>query len=359
MAGIGSLLGRASFGLLPSTFVYFAAQHALSPMLADWLWPLRHYSGANHVPYGYQNWSDQARHAMFGHGLGPGLLSGLVISPCFILPVLPMIASGLLLYLATSRGRLKLAPERWRYYVLVCGAISGLWLSVLVSRSDVLHFVYLGPLLYLVLAWFLDSKNFLSWLPRPVKQLVGWLPFVLFTLLGLALAVSARSASFKLETRRGPVKTPKPDEVLQYTQAHVPAGSKIFVYPYLPLYYYLTATFSPTRYEYLQPGMHTREQDEEAIREIEADHTPVALFEPDFNEKIANSWPNTPIQYVADDPVGDYLLQHYRACKVLKAASGWPFLFMVRKDLPCPAAALARPRSSNSGFSPGSGRVGF
>ena len=37
-------------------------------MLADWLWPLQHYSRANRVPYGYQNWSDDARHQLFGTG---------------------------------------------------------------------------------------------------------------------------------------------------------------------------------------------------------------------------------------------------------------------------------------------------
>jgi len=40
------------------TVAYFGAQHSLSLMLADWFWPLHHYSLANHVPYGYQNWSD-------------------------------------------------------------------------------------------------------------------------------------------------------------------------------------------------------------------------------------------------------------------------------------------------------------
>ena len=40
------------------TVIYFAARHSLALMVADWFWPLQHYSTANHVPYGYQNWSD-------------------------------------------------------------------------------------------------------------------------------------------------------------------------------------------------------------------------------------------------------------------------------------------------------------
>jgi hypothetical protein len=62
----------------------------------------------------------------------------------------------------------------------------------------------------------------------------------------------------------------------------------------------------------------------------------VVLFEPGFNQKIANSWPNTPLRFIANDPVGDYLLAHYHSCRVLKSAVAWRFLFMVRKDLPCP-----------------------
>src|SRR5258708_39203222 len=50
------------------TFAYFGSQHAASIMLADWFWPVRHYAQANRVPYGYQNWSDESRHLLFGTG---------------------------------------------------------------------------------------------------------------------------------------------------------------------------------------------------------------------------------------------------------------------------------------------------
>jgi hypothetical protein len=321
---------------LAMTFAYFGAHHALHQMLADWLWPLHHYSRANTVPYGYQNWSDEARRAMFGSGFVGAVLSGVLIVPCFVLPVLPLIPMGLLAYLMPPWGRTKLPFERWRYYVLVSGAISGLLVSVVVARADILHFVYLGPVLYLVIAWLLGSGDFQIELPRPLNQLFGGVLLLCFTLLGLAFLLTARGAHFNLNTRHGLVKTSRSDEVIQYTQTCVPAGSQIFIYPYRPLYYYLTATYNPTRFEYLQPGMHSRQQEEEAIREIEVSRTRVVLFELGFNQKIAASWPNTPIQAIANDPVGDYILTHYRSCKVLKSAAGCRFLFMVRKDANCP-----------------------
>lgn len=315
------------------TITYFAVHHAVGPMLTDWLWPLRHYSGANHVPFGYQNWSDQTRQAIFGGTRMECLIAILIVTPCFLIPVLPLVAVGMLVYWLTPFGRRKLPPERWRYDVLVSSAISGLLLSVVVSRADILHFVYLAPLFYLPLAWIFDGRDLK--LCASARRILTLFILASFTILGAALLFSARGGHERLQSRRGALETSKPDLVIPYVQAHVPPGSKMLVYPYLPLYYYLTATYSPTRYDYLQPGMHTRQQEEEAIREIATNRTPFALFEPAFNEKIPTSWPNTNIKDVLYDPVGNYLLQHYHSCKVLHSAGGWRFLFMVRKDLSC------------------------
>ena len=105
---------------------------------------------------------------------------------------------------------------------------------------------------------------------------------------------------------------PARDTVIEYVQAHVAAGEKILVYPYLPLYYYLTDTASPTRYEYFQPGMHTPQQAEEMLAEITAARVPVVLFEASFWEKIPTSWPGTPLSAIVRDPIADYIQREYR-----------------------------------------------
>ena len=127
------------------------------------------------------------------------------------------------------------------------------------------------------------------------------------------------------------------DTVVEYVQAHVAAGEKILVYPYLPLYYYLTDTANPTRYEYFQPGMHTPQQAQEMLAEIStAARVPVVLFEASFWEKIPTSWPGTPLSAIVRDPIADYIQHEYRTCKILNSPAEWKFLFMVRKDLACP-----------------------
>jgi len=334
------------------TIAYFAAHHGLPAMLADWFWPFHNYSKVNNVPYGYQDWSDEARKRLYGSG--SWLVGGIAlftVSPCFLLPVLPIIAIVLLIYWLLEVKRERLAVDRAAYYVLVCSSIVGLLFSVLISRADIIHFVHLTPLLYLVLAWVMDGTDIRGQLIRSIRPLVSLGILITFTTLGMAFLVRIGSAKTVIETRRGAVLAKSSDAVLEYVQTHVPAGSRILVYPYLPLYYYLTATFNPTSFDYLQPGMHTRQQEQEAIHQVSADRTAVIVFQPSFNDSIAASWPETSLASLASDPVADYILSHYRPCRVLASAFewGWRFVFMVRKDLACPDTLHSDQRLPSSG----------
>jgi len=320
-----------------ATVAYFGAQHSLSVMVADWFWPLHHYSLANHVPYGYQNWSDATRHLLFGGGsLMVRAITILAISPCFLVPALPLAAVGLLIYWVIQMLREAEPRTVAAHYVLVCGALSGLLLSVVIGRADIIHFMYLMPLFALVLGWMIDGQDIPGQLFRQVKPIFIAYTAVAFLMFVAPMLLRALNAREQIQTRRGVVHVPVPDTVVEYIQAHVAAGEKILVYPYLPLYYYLTDTTSPTHYEYFQPGMHTPQQAEEMLEEITAAHVPVVLFEASFWQKIPTSWPGTPLSAIVRDPVADYIQHEYRACKILNSPDEWKFLFMVRKDLACP-----------------------
>jgi len=321
------------------TFAYFASQHAASAMLADWLWPLRHYSVANRVPYGYQNWSDASRHLLFGTG-SPfvRLIKAVAVSPCFWIPALPPVAVGLLVYWIVKTRR-SAATAASRYYILVAAAYLGLALSVVLTRADIIHFMYLQPLNCVVLAWLLGSRELDSRettrLLRRARPVLAAYVVISLSIFGLAPLANTASAPERLMTRRGEVTTPARDTVVEYFQAHVPPGKTVLIYPYLPLYYYLTAAFSPGPYDYFQPGMHTREQADEIVRELASGRVDEVLFEPNFSDKVAHSWPGTPLAAIAQDPVADYIAHHYRPCQELASPAGWKFLFMVRKDESC------------------------
>jgi hypothetical protein len=196
--------------------------------------------------------------------------------------------------------------------------------------------MYLAPVFYLVLAWVLDGRDIRSGLFRALQPALRVLILAVFGLLAAALLARSIGTKISIATRRGTVSVPARDTVLEYTLAHVAPGSKILVYPYLSLYYYLTGTYSPGPYDYIQPGMYTAEQVAELQRSLASDRTRVVIFEYPFYEKIANSWSNTPIEAIAKDPMVDYIETQYRACQLLHSATGWRFLFMIRRDLPCP-----------------------
>jgi len=317
------------------TFVYFTRQQATSTMFADWLWPLQHYSRANRVPYGYQNWSDETRHLLFGTGSPlERVIKTLAVSPCFWIPVLPLIAVGLLGYWIVQTRR---DPgPKCAYYVIVTATYAGLLFSIVMTRADIIHFMYLQPLNCVVLAWLLDGRDLPGSMLRSARPFLACYVVIALLAFGLVPLVGAGSAANQVATRRGVLKTRGKDTVIDYVQAHVPAGETILVYPYLPLYYYLTGTFSPGRYDYFQPGMHTKEQADEIIAELASRRVRVVLFETSFAEKIPDAWPETPMGAIAKDRIADYISHNYRPCTGLASPAGWRFLFMIRKDLVCP-----------------------
>jgi 4-amino-4-deoxy-L-arabinose transferase-like glycosyltransferase len=319
------------------TLAYFGAHQSFGLMLAGWFWPLRHYSLANHVPYGYQNWSEETRRTLFGsESWAVRVITVVALSPCFLIPLLPILAVGMLTYWVGQMVR-RQAPERKaNYYVLTTAALSGLLLSVVIGRADVIHFVYLFPLFALVLAWVIEGKDIPGHFYRKITSGITAYIAIAFVLFGMALLIRTVNADQNVTTRRGEIRVPGRDTVVHYVQAHVTPGERIVVYPYLPLYYYLTATYSATRYEYFQPGMHTAQQADEILSQLSSKRVRVILFEPGFVEKIPRSWPGTPLTAITHDAVADYILREYRSCKALQSPSEWRFLFMVRNDFPCP-----------------------
>ena len=314
------------------TVVYFASRHALTTMLASWFWPLQHYSVANRVPYGYDNMTGEARHRIFDAG-SPGLrlFAMLVFSARSWVPFLPLFGVALLIRLTSRRWRrISVGPE-WAYYVLVSATISGLLLSIVIARADYLHFIFLQPVFFLALAWLLDGRSIRSRLFTRIAPVVGFCASMSLLALAAHLLFQTR-ADRSVVTRRGTVTMQTKDTAIEYVQAHVAPGERILIYPYQSSYYYLTQTYSPTRFDFYQPGMHTDQQLQEMLAEFSAHPTRVVLYEPAFAGHIHEAWPNTPPGAFARDAMADYIMSEYRGCMTLSSQ----ILFMVRRDLACP-----------------------
>ena len=318
------------------TLLYFGIHHAVGNMVSDWLWPVRHYTQANHVPYGWQNWSDRSREMIFYTGpVWIRAVKVLAVTPAFVVPALPLLAVGMLFYWSRQSRRVLEGSAESKYYVLVCSVSAGLLASVVGVRADILHFMYLAPVWYIVLAWILGSQNARNRSLLVARLFLVSYVAIAFGLLSMALLFSATGARNRVDTRRGTIFTSREDTVIDYVQKQVKPANSLFVYPYLPLYNYLTATHSPARFDFFQPGMNTPKQAEEIIASLKAKDTSV-LFEPWFAEKFANSWPGTPPAAIARDPVADYIVRNYRVCALLDSAAGWRFHYMVPKQSMCP-----------------------
>ena len=319
-------------------FAYFASQSALQPMIADWTWPLFHYSESNKLPYGWINISPSGWEALFGSGTWTHrLLSILFMSPCLVWPLIPFVAT---LYFAVHALRIKSGsaePKVSAYFVVVSAGCVGLTLSAIVTgRPDVQHLIFAGAPFSAVLAWVLGAATRSALLER-IRPLLAVYCLLFFSAFGIVFVISGPLGSpHRLHTRRGEIWVPRPDQVIPYLTRHVAPGEKIFVYPQQPLYYYLSGASNATSFDFFQLGMNSPEQFGQAISEMEKHPPRLVVWDPAFNNVIVPiGWPATRLERLAHDPVRDFLLERYKPCTTLGSVN-FRYLVLVEKSRACP-----------------------
>jgi len=333
------LLPSAAGFLLPLaiTAIYFALHGALGALLADVMWPLRHYSAANSIPYGYVTLSPEQFETIRASSLPMRIFFALTLSPMILVAAIPIFGIFILLF---HFLRPQHSPKS-SIYILIGSILFGLWLSILPGRRDPGHVIYMLPMFALIIAWIADARDLPFRFLHAARPLIIFGTLTVFSLFGFTELLSPLNAHDRLDTRRGLLKTTGMDSVFPYLQSHHKPGDKIFVYPYQPLYYFLTATSNPTAYDYFQPGMHSDDQLAAAIKQLDRDRTQAVLFT-SFNEIIHIPWPNTPLNVVGrQDPMVLYIVRHYRTCASLRSTTNgdWVWLYMVRVGTACPANA--------------------
>lgn len=327
-------------------FAYFASQHAIPGMLADWLWPLHHFNSAvNREPYGAPPITVEALQDLFSSASWlVRIVLAAIGAPLLLISLLLLLTVAATVHAVILRR--STAPSRALDRRVLGGCMFlGVFLSVLsTGRADLNHLIYLTPLfIYLVPGIFDlsygDIRHRGVRLFGTVGPLVAGLVLISFIGFGLITLLPAIKATTRVETPRGKVRMAYRDEVLPYVEKNVPPGAPLYVHPYQALYSFMTRTQNPARTAFLLPGMNTREQYHEVIGELEATKTPYVLLNPDFSDLMRITWPSAPAEIMATDPVESYILAHYRSCRVLNTSpqQTWRFYFMVRTNLPCPS----------------------
>ena len=307
-------------------------------MWSDVLWPLLHYTGANDMYYGaifhsYQAWVEVFQNASWV----TRAIEVLVLSPCLVVALLPILALVALAICISDLISNRLPWKIVSYDLLVSAVACGAALSLFVKkRPDVAQMIFVEPLLILVLVWILERRRPIRWLPGAgTPELVGVL-LLLFTAFGAMFLRGSLLQPLTVKTRRGNLRAEYRNVALAYLMANTYPGETIFVYPYAANLYFLTDTYSPTQFDYLQPGMHTREQFEKAVRAVERNRTSLIMYDLGFfTNQVPQSWPFTPPASLAEEPLRNLLISAYRPCAVVGGDRD-RFVAFWRKDLPCP-----------------------
>jgi hypothetical protein len=115
---------------------------------------------------------------------------------------------------------------------------SALWLSE-IHRSDVTHLIYGSPLLLILCISLWQQRQDRFW--RSGVRVLA-VSVVLFAVFNVLVAQAART---KMVTRRGAVYAFADDAALEFLDRQTQPGEDVFVYPYYPMYYFLSGTTNP------------------------------------------------------------------------------------------------------------------
>jgi hypothetical protein len=314
-----ALLG--GFLLVNATVValFWAAGGLPNLIHANLVWPLTNYSHCTRVPYGF---TFQYYLSDFMSSLKPvfspvvaDTLSGILSAPFVVVLGLPLVLLGCVVCLRRS------AFDRTTLPYWIAGA--AFWLSEL-HRKDMTNVVCGSPLLVL-LAFSLCSELRGKWV-RPAIQML--------TLCAVCLAslnpMAALLANHQRATRRGNLYGALPkDPVLDFLNTHVTPGDSLFVYPYSPMYYFLSAARNPTRYSILVYGYNTDQEFREVVRTLDDTKVRYVVWDRSFPTLQAKRLPACRMPLRDELIVEPYLMAHYRV--VGGADDGYQFL--ERRDL--------------------------
>jgi hypothetical protein len=284
-------------GVVASMLAYFWSQGALRDLLyANVVWPLHSYGPTFSVPYAFMI-LDYFRHwivPMHGVNWTVGMAAVLFI-PFLFVAALPVI----LLFLGIRQGVRNIAPEIVLYWL----AGSAFWLSE-IHRKDIARLVFGSPLLIILSIYYLQRTSRKSFtLGLQVLSIAS----ICLAGATLILALVAQP----MQTRVGRVHTTAYDPALAAIEKYVPPGKEIFIYPYSPMDYFLSATNNPTRYSTLYFNVQVGSEFvlNEVLRDLERRHVRYVLWDKTLEEKLGDFFPSAHVKRFVITP---YLESHYR-----------------------------------------------
>jgi hypothetical protein len=297
VSGLGWLIA-GYFSVVGIVLTYFWSQHALWDLYnANVLFPSRHYSEVNIVPYAqgiirdyWNGWTGSGMRWMFA-------VAAVLIAPFLFIAALP----GMLPILGVRQKKSFATPEIALYWV--CGM--ALWLAEY-HRKDITHLVFGSPLLMILCVFYLQEYR--AKIAGVALQILaisstGLAAFNLF------LVLTAHSTA----TRVGSVALFTPDPVLAQLENRVSPGEEIFVYPSQPIYYFLTKTKNPIRYGGLMYNYNSRSDFDEVVWILDQHRIKYVVWDTEYIERNFKMFFPSSKPVRADELIIEpYLESHYK-----------------------------------------------
>ena len=243
---------------------WLGANSAIGPMLDCLVWASRQYAVANAVPFAYYPGELQLSVA----GIRPYMAVGVIVAG---------LAAALFEWLRT----------RDRHDLLLA---IGVFACVLTSypRWDVMQLPYtLAPAL-VAAAVFASRRLPWTMLNALLALTMMWSAY------HAILYASSRDSLSMFPTRVGYLRgEPAHAAALETLEKRVPAGSSLFVFPYLPIMGFLLATENPASFSYLQPGMMSAADEAQVLRELTSRPPRFVIRQYLPDDQVLLTWPNS------------------------------------------------------------------
>jgi hypothetical protein len=213
---------------------YFASQGALGSLIY-WTYSFlrQRYTASNAVPYAQglqETWSFFVTQPDGLHW--PSAAAALLLVPLLLSAALPLLVPAMAL------------GYKWKS---VTPEITLLWLAGWaifaseIHRMDLHHLAYGEPLLILLFVHMLAGYR-----ASFFRVVAAALTVCAVCLAGFCWIAVAAKPAISTRAGRAAIFGPGSDRVTQFLDSHTQPGEEIFVYPYAPLFYFLTGTANPT-----------------------------------------------------------------------------------------------------------------
>jgi hypothetical protein len=291
---MGSCAAGAALLCLPIG-LFLAATGSLQPMIEHLRWTAAHYSNPSRIFYGgiFAGYGTLFRDA---HGLALVLLmlfTGLLILPACA----PLVAAlGFL-----KNGRVIPRPERFLF-------LSGL-LVVLscYPRMDIAHLAVATPLSFV-----LATISLPSLIPGRLRFGLGMVFSFAICFFAAALILE-RAQLHTSESRAGQIAGDRQElSFIHSVERAVKPGERLFVFPYMPIVYFLTGGTNPTRYAFLHPGLMTDQDESQALSDLEKHPPAKVVYAPLTARDLLRMFPGSDVSRLRMPRIEAWLAAHYQ-----------------------------------------------